>query len=51
MWRSDTKAWVARVIFLEWIKEVFSPTVKKYLEDQVLPLKALLIMEHALVSP
>jgi hypothetical protein len=28
-WKSNTKAWVTRSIFTEWIVEVFGPTVKK----------------------
>lgn len=51
MWRSNVKAWVTRVLFLEWIREVFCPTVKKYLEDKGLPLKALLVMDNAPAHP
>ncbi|XP_039600021.1 tigger transposable element-derived protein 1-like [Polypterus senegalus] len=51
MWRSKAKAWVTRVLFLEWIREVFCPTVKKYLEDKGLPLKDLLIMDNAPAHP
>lgn len=51
MWRSNVKAWVTRVLHLEWIREVFCPTVKKYLEDKGLPLKALLVMDNAPAHP
>jgi Mor family transcriptional regulator len=29
MWRSNSKAWVTRILFVDWIKEVFDPAVKK----------------------
>jgi hypothetical protein len=51
MWRSNAKAWVTKVLFLEWIREFFCPTVQKYLEDKGLPLKALLIMDNAPPHP
>jgi hypothetical protein len=34
MWRSNSKAWVTRILFVEWIKEVFGPAVKKYLLEK-----------------
>ena len=33
MWRSNTKAWVTRILFVEWLTEMFAPAVKKYLEE------------------
>jgi len=51
MWRSNAKAWVTKVLFLEWIREFFCPTVQKYLEDKGLPLKALLVMDNAPAHP
>lgn len=47
MWRSNNKAWVTRILFVEWINEVFGPAVKKYLLDNNLPLKVLLVMDNA----
>uniref|UniRef100_A0A8C5PXM0 HTH CENPB-type domain-containing protein n=1 Tax=Leptobrachium leishanense TaxID=445787 RepID=A0A8C5PXM0_9ANUR len=51
MWRSNTKAWVTRTFFVEWMNEVFGPTVKKYLLEKHLPLKVLLIMDNAPAHP
>lgn len=51
VWRSNTKAWVTKVLFLEWIREVFCPAVKIYLEDKKLPLKALLLLDNAAAHP
>ena len=45
-WKSNRKAWVTRLIFKEWILEVFAPSVKKFLEDNDMPLKALLLMDN-----
>ncbi|XP_023665526.1 histone-lysine N-methyltransferase EHMT2 isoform X7 [Paramormyrops kingsleyae] len=47
MWRSNRKAWVTRILFIEWINEVFGPAVKKYLLEKNLPLKVLLVMDNA----
>ena len=30
MWRSNSKAWVTHILFVEWINKVFGPSVKKY---------------------
>ena len=46
-WKSNRKAWVTRLIFKEWILEVFAPSMKKFLEDNDMPLKALLLMDNA----
>ncbi|XP_030179530.1 tigger transposable element-derived protein 1-like [Lynx canadensis] len=51
MWRSNSKAWVTRMLFIEWINEVFGPAVKKYLLEKNLPLKALLVMDNAPAHP
>ncbi|XP_007424618.1 tigger transposable element-derived protein 1-like [Python bivittatus] len=51
MWRSTSKAWVPRILFVEWINEVFGPAVKKYLLEKNLPLKALLVMDNAPAHP
>lgn len=51
MWRSNRKAWVTRDLFTEWIKEVFCPSVKKYLLEMNLPLHVLLVMDNAPAHP
>ncbi|XP_066977870.1 tigger transposable element-derived protein 1-like [Macrobrachium rosenbergii] len=51
MWKSNAKAFVTTQIFREWICEVFAPCVKKYLEENNLPLKALLILDNAPAHP
>ena len=47
MWRSNTKAWVTRHLFIEWMNLAFGPSVKKYLEDNGLPLKCVLLLDNA----
>lgn len=47
MWRANCKAWVTRQFFIEWIHEVFAPSVKKYLQENNLQLKCLLVMDNA----
>nr|XP_061782193.1 tigger transposable element-derived protein 1-like [Nerophis lumbriciformis] len=51
MWRANKKAWLTRQIFTEWLNCVFGPTVKKYLLDEGLPLKAVLVMDNSPVHP
>ena len=51
MWRANTKAWVTRQFFVEWIHEVFAPSVKKYLQEKNLPLKCLLVLDNAPAHP
>ncbi|KAM6168259.1 tigger transposable element-derived protein 1-like [Erethizon dorsatum] len=51
MWRSNSKALVTRIFFIEWINEVFGPAVKKYLLEKNLPLRALLVMDNAPAHP
>ena len=38
-------------MFYEWIHEVFAPSVKKYLQENNLPLKCLLVMHNAPAYP
>ncbi|KAF6298959.1 hypothetical protein mRhiFer1_008981 [Rhinolophus ferrumequinum] len=47
MWRANSKAWVTRPFFIEWVHKVFGPSVKKYLQDKNLPVKCLFIMDNA----
>ncbi|XP_051909559.1 tigger transposable element-derived protein 1-like [Hippocampus zosterae] len=51
MWRANPKALVSRQFFSEWFKEVFAPSVAEYLTEKNLPLKALLVLDAALVHP
>ncbi|GLV37474.1 hypothetical protein CBL_10560 [Carabus blaptoides fortunei] len=51
MWRANPKAWVTRQFFTEWMYEVFAPSVKTYLEQKNLPLKALLVLGNAPAHP
>ncbi|UYV74920.1 hypothetical protein LAZ67_12001808 [Cordylochernes scorpioides] len=51
MWRSNPKTWVARKFFVEWVNLVFGPTVKKYLQENNLPVQALLILDNAPAHP
>ncbi|GIY76762.1 tigger transposable element-derived protein 1 [Caerostris darwini] len=51
MWRSNPKAWVTRKFFVEWVNLVFGPTVKKYLQENNLPVHALLILDNAPAHP
>ena len=39
MWRGNCKALVNRQFFIEWIHEVFASSMKKYLQENNLPLK------------
>ena len=50
MWRANSKAWVTRQFFIEWVNEVFGPSGKKYLQEK-LPLRALLVLDNAPVHP
>ena len=47
IWKANKKAWVTRVIFLEWFKENFIPEVKAYLEKLKIPFKVLLLLDNA----
>ena len=51
MWRVNTKAWVTQIFFTEWMHEVISPIVKKYLQEKWLPLKCLMFLDNAPAHP
>ncbi|XP_059549399.1 tigger transposable element-derived protein 1 isoform X1 [Myotis daubentonii] len=51
MWRANPRAWVTRQIFVEWVNLVFGPGVKKYLQENNLPLQALLVLDNAPAHP
>ncbi|XP_066231912.1 zinc finger MYM-type protein 1 isoform X2 [Saccopteryx leptura] len=51
MWRANARACITRQFFIEWVNLVFGPAVKKYLEENKLPMKALLILENTPAHP
>ncbi|XP_015437248.1 PREDICTED: tigger transposable element-derived protein 1-like [Dufourea novaeangliae] len=51
MWRANPKAWVTRKFFVEWINLVFGPSVKKYLQENNLPMQALLVLDNVPAHP
>ncbi|CAH2296788.1 tigger transposable element-derived 1-like, partial [Pelobates cultripes] len=51
LWQSNPKAWVTHLLFVKWVNAVFGPTVKKYLVDNNLPFKAMLLMDNAPAHP
>ncbi|XP_051783790.1 tigger transposable element-derived protein 1-like [Erpetoichthys calabaricus] len=51
MWRANTRGWVTRTLFLEWLHEAFAPAVKRYLKVSNLPEKCLLLMDNAPAHP
>ncbi|XP_045123810.1 tigger transposable element-derived protein 1-like [Portunus trituberculatus] len=51
MWCANSKAWVTRQFFVKWVNLVFGPAVKKYLTENNLPLKCLLLLDNASGHP
>ncbi|GBO31183.1 Tigger transposable element-derived protein 1 [Araneus ventricosus] len=51
MWRANPKAWVTRQFFVQWVNLVFGPSVKKYLQENNLPIQALLVLDNAPAHP
>ena len=51
MWKANTKAWVTRQFFTEWMDEGFARSVKIYLQDKGLPLKCLMLLDNAPAHP
>uniref|UniRef100_A0A8C8VHY4 HTH CENPB-type domain-containing protein n=1 Tax=Pelusios castaneus TaxID=367368 RepID=A0A8C8VHY4_9SAUR len=51
MWRANPRAWVTRQFFVEWVNLVFGPDVKNYLQENNLPLQALLILDNVPAHP
>ncbi|KAM6435888.1 tigger transposable element-derived protein 1-like [Liasis olivaceus] len=51
MWRANVRAWVTRQLFMEWLHEVFTPSIKKYLSENQLPERCLLLMDNAPAHP
>lgn len=50
-WRANPKAWMTRQIFVDWVNEVFGPSVRKYLSEHNLPQRALLVLDDAPAHP
>ncbi|GFS82554.1 tigger transposable element-derived protein 1 [Nephila pilipes] len=51
LWRASSKAWVTCQFFIEWMNIVFGPSEKKYLIDNGLPLKCVLLLDNAPAQP
>ncbi|GBM22811.1 Tigger transposable element-derived protein 1 [Araneus ventricosus] len=51
MWRANPKAWVTRQFFVQWVNLFFGPSVKKYLQENNLPMQALLVLDNAPAHP
>ncbi|GBN81232.1 Tigger transposable element-derived protein 1 [Araneus ventricosus] len=51
MWRANPKAWVTSQFFVQWVNLVFGPSVKKYLQENNLPMQALLVLDNAPAHP
>lgn len=51
MWRANPKAWITRQFFVQWVNLVFGPSVKKYLQENNLPMQALLVLDNAPAHP
>ena len=46
-WRSNKKAWITQVLFLEWFKDIFIPYIEVYCRENNLDCKALLVLDNA----
>ena len=46
-YKATANAWMTRVIFREWFEESFIPQVKKFLKQENLPQKAILLLDNA----
>nr|XP_053640973.1 tigger transposable element-derived protein 1-like [Cherax quadricarinatus] len=47
LWRANSKAWVTRDFFYDWLHHAFAPNVKDYLTEKKLELKCLLVLDNA----
>jgi hypothetical protein len=50
-WQHNQKAWGTDVLYTEWFHQCFTPEVQKYLVQEGLPFKVLLIIENAPGNP
>ena len=46
-WRANRKVWVMAAIFLDWFHNCFVPQVERYLVEQNLGFKVLLLIHNA----
>ncbi|GFY58405.1 zinc finger MYM-type protein 1 isoform X2 [Trichonephila inaurata madagascariensis] len=46
MGRSNRRAWATQDLFKEWLFKVCAPSIKDYLDNNDLPLKALLLLDN-----
>ena len=51
LWRANAKSWVNMQFFIEWVNLCFGPAVKKYLQENRLPMKCLLVLDNATAHP
>ncbi|KAJ7329940.1 hypothetical protein JRQ81_016114 [Phrynocephalus forsythii] len=51
MWRSNSMAWITCSLLMEWVNQVFGPTVKQHLAEKNLPLKPVLLRDNAPAHP
>ncbi|XP_005400444.1 PREDICTED: tigger transposable element-derived protein 1-like [Chinchilla lanigera] len=51
LWRANAKARVIRQLFMGWLRKVLAPPVKKYLSDNHVPARYLLLMDSAPAQP
>ena len=47
IWKSNKKAWVTKVIFEDWFRNYFCPTVEQYCVNKNLSFKILLLLDNA----
>lgn len=45
-YKAQNKGWMTKSVFVEWFEQLFVPSVKKFLNKQKLPQKALLILDN-----
>ncbi|KFD66060.1 hypothetical protein M514_21736 [Trichuris suis] len=46
-WQHNRNAWMAALLLTEWSHQCFIPEVKKYMQEQGLPFKVLLVVDNA----
>lgn len=51
MWRSNAKAWGTRALFMEWLRLVCAKEIEKYLKDNNLPRRCVLLLDNASCHP
>ena len=50
MWRFNSKAWITRNLFIDWVANEFGPSVRRYLQDNNLLLRALWITPQLIIQ-